>query len=130
MKKIMILFCFLIHGSFVAIAETPSQKKARMDAIEIFDGEPGGRKFEKISPIWVQSTALLQSNIGENLIKNAKRQAVKVNADAIINFKIETKESGHAFGGNGIFSAAQGATPIATGWAIRWLNNEIATVGE
>lgn len=109
----LILFsCSLVIVSFSSHVCAEQKKE-----IELVDGTPKDRKFEKITPVYARCAAFLSL---ECAMKKAKKQAHKAGADAIIDVKIESSRSSAAGYSNGVAFGGSDEFPVVTGWAVKW----------
>lgn len=121
MKKIF--FCFFMFAMFAslpvhAVSRDQDQKQKQVqqdiDSIEMIEGIPQGKSYQKIQPVWASANSM------SSAIKKAKKQALKVGADAIIDTKMETKM---ASAGSATWTFGMSVSkpqPVVTGWAIKW----------
>lgn len=111
------------------------------DDIQLIEGEPN-QQFVKLQPIMARGEKM------DNVVRELRRSAYKLRADAIINFKVESKKREYIGGKHSAQSgelgtsrpdaselSAAGSTStggfygesrdeiVLTGWAIQWTKN-------
>lgn len=125
MKRFFILWvflfslpCFAQPSSHLSPRQKTALKESRLkiDAIELIEGTPKDRKFQKIVPVW--ATALKMPDA----IKKAKKDAYKVGADAIIEFQFGTRDASSFGAGGNIAFGSHSLAPVVQGWAVKWIN--------
>ena len=116
--------------------------KKKAEDIEIIEGTPT-RPFTKIAPIWESGHSEwgMRPNM-EKTMERVKKNAAKMGADAIIEFRVSTGTasvgmgagggggylSGNASGisGSAFNSMGWGSTtnpaPVVEGWAVKWID--------
>lgn len=97
---------------------TTSKNQKKVDSIEIIDGIPKNRKFKKLTPIMGRCSMFLSLNCA---MKQAKKQAHKAGADAIIEVQVNGSRSTSAGYAQGIAFFGSDEFPVVTGWAVKWL---------
>lgn len=120
MVSILIALVMLTFPVFAGSDRTRNSSKSHiatkdeLKSIELFDGlPPKGKKYTKIGPI-LGSCATM-----ECATKQAKRQAVKMGANAIINVTIEQETVAGAYYMFGTFVGTSQKVPVVKGWGVK-----------
>lgn len=95
------------------VKEHRKTKLEKIDSIELIEGIPQ-RKFVKLAPLWEKDEKI------ENAVKKLKKQAVKVGADAVIDFQFGSGSHGSGGAVGGVGWATSDTQPVVSGWAVKW----------
>ena len=99
----------------VQMEEQASANAERLNSIKLIEGTPQ-RKFIKLAPLWEKDKKI------EKAINKLKKHAIKLGADAVIDFEYGAGYHGSATVVGGVGSATEDTVPVVSGWAVKWVD--------